>query len=122
MNEASHTMAPALMKRPRPSGPPASREIKRSLVLLSHFGLHCRPAALLVRTLEEFNCQVSVEVSGVVVNGRSVLGLLSLAAGYGTRLTFVVSGPQADEGMAAIQRLFDDNFSDAYEPKDRHRI
>ena len=122
MNEALQTMAPALMKGPRLSSPPASSEIRRSLVLLSHFGLHCRPAALLVRTLEEFNCQVSVEVSGIVVNGRSVLGLLSLAAGYGTRLTFVVSGPQAGEAMAAIQRLFDDNFSDAYEPKDRHRI
>ena len=117
MNQTAN--AGAVLTAPgRPAaGLPRNREIRKTLVLLSHRGMHCRPASLLARTLEEYNCRATVEVNGLVVNARSVLGLLSLAAGYGTRLTFALSGPQAREALAAVQHLFDDNFSEAYEPE-----
>jgi phosphocarrier protein HPr len=94
---------------------PKRSPIRQTLVLLNHQGLHCRPAALLVQTLEDFNCKVIVESHGTLVDGRSILGLLSLAAGFGTRITFVVTGPEAKEAMAAIQQLFEKSFAGAYE-------
>ncbi|HTQ50104.1 MAG TPA: HPr family phosphocarrier protein [Candidatus Acidoferrales bacterium] len=88
--------------------------VRQTLVLLNRQGLHCRPAALFVKTLADFNCKMTVECRGVQVDGRSILGLLSLAAGYGTRLTFVASGPDAEVAMTAIRHLFADNFAGAY--------
>lgn len=102
------------IKVPTACLPPNRSPIRQTLVLLNRQGLHCRPASLLVKTLGDFNCNVTVESGGTLVDGRSILGLLSLAAGYGTRLTFVVSGPEAMEAMVVIRTLFESNFAGAY--------
>ena len=104
----------APVQRPAPRIPPKPDSIRQTFVLLNPQGLHCRPAALLVKTLEEFDCKITVEGNGTLANARSIFGLLTLLAGYGTRLTFVASGPDAKSAMAAIQRLFEDDFAEAY--------
>jgi phosphocarrier protein HPr len=88
--------------------------VKRTFIIQNPRGLHCRPAALLIKTFEDFPCKVTVEGPGASANGRSILQLLSLAAGYETKLTFVLTGRDAKEAMAAVQRVFEDNFAEAY--------
>ena len=88
--------------------------ITRTLVLENRLGLHARPSALLVKRMLDFKAQVQVACEGELANGRSILGLLSLAAGYGSKLTFTLSGPDAASAMEAIQNLFNTNFEEAY--------
>jgi phosphocarrier protein HPr len=89
--------------------------IKQTFVLRNVLGLHHRPAMLLITTLRDFDCESNVECGGTTANARSILGLLSIAAGYRSKLTFVFKGRDATEAMTAIQRLFDENFSEAYD-------
>jgi phosphotransferase system HPr (HPr) family protein len=106
--------APPQPAIPHPAGAPA---LRRTFVLLNLPGLHCRPAALIVRTLNDFASDAAVECGGASASGRSIIELLSLAAGYGTPLTFVISGPDAKNAMAALERLFKTNFAQAYAEK-----
>lgn len=103
---------------PLADGPAAAQAgakiVRKTLVLKNRRGLHCRPAALLVNTLTGFRAQATVESNGGVANARSIFELMCLAAGYGTKLTFVFTGSDADDALAAIQRLFDNNFAAAY--------
>jgi phosphocarrier protein len=92
----------------------AAPAITRALVLRNRLGLHARPAALIVKTLQDFQASVDVLGDGQTANARSILGLLSLAAGYGSQLTFTASGPDAVCALEAVQRLFDTNFREAY--------
>ena len=96
------------------STPANGPTITRTLVLENRLGLHARPSALLVKKMLDYQAQVQVNCEGELANGRSILGLLSLAAGYGSKLTFSVCGPDAASAMEAIQRLFDTNFEEAY--------
>jgi len=77
-------------------------------------GLHARPCALLVKTLRPFRCQVEVQANGQLANGHSIMGLMALAAGDKTEITFVVTGSEAPEVLAAIRHLFETRFEDAY--------
>ncbi len=98
-----------------PPVPVASGTIRKTLVLKNRRGLHCRPAALLIKTQAAFRSTVMVEANDTRANGRSILGLMTLSAAYGARLTFTVTGLDAAETMAAIQGLFNNNFAQAYE-------
>lgn len=88
--------------------------VRRTLVLRSRNGLHARPAALLINRLRPFACAITAETADAKADARSLLGLLGLAAGYGTRLAFTAVGKDAAPAMEALQRLFDTNFSEAY--------
>jgi phosphotransferase system HPr (HPr) family protein len=69
---------------------------------------------LLIKTLYKFRSSVSVEVDGFIVDGRNILGLLSLAAGPGSKFTFTANGEDANEALDALQRVFEHNFAAAY--------
>lgn len=88
--------------------------VRQTFVLHNRHGLHCRPAALLIKKLKDFDCKVLVAGNGAVANGRSIIGLLTLAAGYGTKLTLTMTGPDAEAAMRVIRLLFENNFTDAY--------
>lgn len=102
------------------SGPlPADRRtkvIRKTLVLQNRLGLHCRPAALLIKALEGYSSKVMVEANNTLVNARSILGLMTLSAAFGTRMTFIASGPDAVEALAAVENVFQSNFAEAYAP------
>lgn len=91
-----------------------TRMISRIFILKNRRGLHWRPAMLLAHQLQHFSCAVTVESNGAIANGRKVFELLSLAAGYKTKLTFVLEGTDADKAMATLQALFRNNFAEAY--------
>jgi phosphotransferase system HPr (HPr) family protein len=79
-------------------------------------GMHARPCSLLIQTLHPLRCDISVRCGDQEANGRSIIGLLSLAAGCHSKLLFTISGPDAGAALAEIKRLFDAGFDQAYEP------
>ena len=91
--------------------------LRRVLVVPNQWGLHARPCALLVKTLRPFRCDVKVQTDGPVANGHSILSLLGLAAGFGTRLSFTATGIDAAQALAAVERLFESQFEEAYKTK-----
>jgi phosphocarrier protein HPr len=61
-------------------------------------GLHARPASMLIKTISAFDCEVLVEQGDCKANAKSIFGLLSLAAGYDTKLTFTAQGKRRSSG------------------------
>lgn len=75
------------------------------MTVVNRLGLHARPAALFVRKANEFECDIEVEKDGERVNGKSIMGLMMLAAGQGTRLRLLARGPQAAAALDALEGL-----------------
>ena len=80
--------------------------------LVNRLGLHARAAAQLVQTANRFKADVMVAKDGEEVNGKSIMGLLMLAAPVGSLLQVTVSGVDADEAMRAIGTLINDGFGE----------
>jgi len=76
-------------------------------VVANELGLHARPAGLFVTLADRFDAEIRVGRNGEWVDGRSVLSLLSLAAGKGTRLSVRAVGPDAREAVAALGALLE---------------
>jgi phosphocarrier protein len=80
--------------------------------LINRLGLHARAAAKFVHTTSRFSAQVLVRHNDEEVNGKSILGLLLLAAPCGSRLTITTSGDDEEPALAAIQALVQDRFGE----------
>lgn len=76
-------------------------------------GLHARPAALFVQTANQYESEIHVIKDGEDVNGKSIMGIMTLAAEAGSTVTVQVRGRDAQEAMAAIEKLFFANFGEA---------
>ena len=85
---------------------------QREFVVQASVGLHLRPAALLARTAADFDCRVDLEHQGRRANGRSLLGIITLRAGRGARVTVTTEGDDAAAAMDAVAALFETNFSE----------
>src|SRR6267142_211028 len=86
--------------------------IVKELTVLNKLGIHARPAALFVKTANRFACDIFVEKDGEKVNGKSIMGLMMLAAGPGSKLTIHADGPDANAALAELEtlvkRMFDE--------------
>ena len=85
--------------------------IEREFVVSNELGFHARPAGEFVRVASRFRSEVQVSRGGEWVSGQSVLSLLSLAAGPGTRLRVRAEGPDAAEAVAALGQLIERKHS-----------
>ncbi len=81
-------------------------------VLINRLGLHARAAAQLVQAANRFKADVTVAKEGEEVNGKSIMGLLMLAAPVGSQLRVTTSGEDAAEAMQAIRALINDGFGE----------
>src|SRR5687767_14559052 len=85
---------------------------ERELTVQNKLGIHARPAAMFVKTANRFDCDVFVEKDGEMVNGKSIMGLMMLAAGPGSKLTIHCEGEDCaaalDEIDALLKRKFDE--------------
>lgn len=86
--------------------------IEQEVVVQNKLGLHARPAAQLVKTAAQFKSNVYIRKDGQVVNGKSIMGVMMLAAGEGMKLTLVVEGEDEKEAVAALKDLFDRKFDE----------
>ena len=75
-------------------------------------GIHARPAAQFVKTANKFDSEITVEKDGEEIDGKSIMGLMMLAAGHGSVLTITTEGAQEKECMAAIGDLISRNFEE----------
>ena len=89
------------------------RTIKRTVTIVNSLGLHARPAALFVQTANQFpHCGITVSNTIERVNGKSIMGMMTLAAAYGTDLTIEIVGDRAEEAMEALCRLIANKFDE----------
>jgi phosphocarrier protein HPr len=87
---------------------------KAVFVVLNDKGLHTRPSTALVKCAANFNCQVSLSYRNYVVNGKSILGVLMLAAERGARVSVEAIGEDAAAAVEAILKLAKNKFNIKY--------
>ena len=92
-----------------------SEPLTRTVTVANPHGLHARPCLAISKTVGGFQAEVSVGFDGQTANAASVLELLSLAAGQGQQLVLSARGPQAEEALDALVRLFDEQFGVDYD-------
>src|SRR5438477_6649972 len=85
----------------------------RDFMVSNKLGIHARPAAMFVRTANRFACEIFVEKDGEKVNGKSIMGLMMLAAGPGSKLTVHAHGHDASQALAELEALFKGKFDEA---------
>jgi len=86
--------------------------LEGSFVIVNRLGLHARAAAVLVQTVSRFTSEVKLEKDGVEVNGKSIMGVLMLAAPKDSTVTVCVEGEDEAEAMSAIEALINDGFGE----------
>lgn len=84
----------------------------REFVLLNQLGLHARPAALFVKTASRFDADVLVEKDGNQVSGKSIMGLITLAASGGSTLKVTVTGRDGAQVLAQLATLIEGKFGE----------
>ena len=86
--------------------------IERTVTIRNRAGMHARPAALLVKTASSFAAQIFIEKDSERVNGKSIMGVITLGATFNTPLKIIAEGPDETEAVDAIQKLFDNRFEE----------
>jgi len=92
--------------------PDGEKALTRELTVVNKLGIHARPAALFVKTANRFACEIFVEKDGEKVNGKSIMGLMMLAAGPGSKLIIHADGPDASEALSEIESLVKRKFDE----------
>jgi phosphocarrier protein len=87
--------------------------IQRELVVSNLKGIHARPAAMFVKTANKFEAQVFVEKDGETVNGKSIMGLMMLAAGPGSRIRVTAEGGDAPAAVDELEKLLATKFGES---------
>jgi phosphocarrier protein len=91
----------------------ASPQHAKEFIVQNKMGIHARPAAMIVRVTNKFKADVFVEKDDEQVNGKSIMGLMMLAAGKDSRVRFLVTGDDALEMLAELEALFLRKFDEA---------
>ncbi|MDO8541651.1 MAG: HPr family phosphocarrier protein [Opitutaceae bacterium] len=91
----------------------ALQPVTKELVVQNKMGIHARPAAMIVRVTNKFKSEVFVEKDEEQVNGKSIMGLMMLAAGKGSKVKFIATGEDASGMLAEIDALFARKFDEA---------
>ena len=86
--------------------------VERTVEILNPLGLHARAAARFVRTATRFSSKVTVSKEGTIIDGKSILGILFLAATAGSELTITASGDDEEEAVEALVELVSNGFDD----------
>jgi phosphocarrier protein len=87
-------------------------KVAREAEIINKLGLHARPCAKFVKLANTFKCEVWVGKDGDTVNGKSIMGLMMLAAGNGSRLVLTCEGTDAEQALAAIEKLILSKFDE----------
>jgi|SRR3954467_9534549 phosphocarrier protein HPr len=88
------------------------KEVTRDLVVTNKLGVHARPAAMFVKIANRFESEIFVEKDGETVNGKSIMGLMMLAAGPGSKLSVRASGQDASQAVNELEALLKRKFDE----------
>jgi phosphocarrier protein HPr len=87
-------------------------DLTRELKIQNQYGIHARPAALFVKTASRYDCDIMVEKDGNEVSGKSIMGLMTLEASFGTTLKVTAEGADSEEALDELQALIDGKFDE----------
>jgi phosphocarrier protein len=87
--------------------------VERSFVIVNALGLHARAAAQLVQLANRFRSEIHVEKDGMNVNGKSIMGVLTLAAAKGSSITVLCDGEDAEQAMVALAKIIENGFGES---------
>lgn len=86
--------------------------LEQRFIVSNKLGLHARPAALLVQAANSFQSDITIQKGKQRVNAKSIMGVMMLAAGPGSTVIVQITGFDARKAMAAIAKLFQQNFQE----------
>lgn len=86
--------------------------IKRTVTVNNQAGLHTRPASMIVRTASKFDADIYIQKDNYEINGKSVIGVMTLAAEQGAELTLIFEGEDEEEAAEALVDLFEGGFGE----------
>ena len=89
-----------------------TNRVSKDLMVINKLGIHARPAALFVKVAAKFQCEIAVEKDGELINGKSIMGLMMLAAAQGSRLKIIAEGPDAEAAVRELEQLFAQKFNE----------
>lgn len=84
----------------------------KEMTVANKLGIHARPAAMFVKVANRFNCDILVEKDGETVNGKSIMGLMMLAAGPGSKILVEAAGKDATQALMELESLVKRKFDE----------
>ena len=85
---------------------------QRKVIIMNRAGIHARPAALLVQVANRFDSDIFLENGSERINGKSIMGIITLGATYRSELTITADGKDEEDAVEAIDRLFNNKFEE----------
>ena len=85
---------------------------EKFLTVLNRAGIHARPAALIAQTANKFSSEITIEKYSASVNAKSIMGVITMAAGYNTQLILRADGEDEKQAVEAISQLFESKFEE----------
>ncbi len=86
--------------------------VEKIVTVRHRAGIHARPAALIVKTANQFMSDFFIEKDTMKINGKSIMGIITLGASYKTNLKIILEGDDEQEAAAAIEELFINRFEE----------
>jgi phosphocarrier protein HPr len=90
----------------------ALQKVEKEISIVNRLGLHARPAAMFVRIASRYRSEIWVSKEGEEVNGKSIMGLMMLAAGQGSKLRIRCEGPDAEKAIEDLEQLIIAKFNE----------
>ena len=87
--------------------------LERTVRIVNKNGLHARPAAEIVKRAAKFNSEITIVKDDLDVNGKSIMGVMMLAAEHGSDITFRAEGPDAQQALDALATLVSNKFGES---------
>ncbi len=85
---------------------------EKMVTVKNRAGIHARPAALIAQTANKYASEILIEKDDTTINAKSIMGVITMAAGYNTVLTVKAEGSDAQEAVEAINQLFENKFEE----------
>jgi len=86
--------------------------IEKEVTVTNRAGLHTRPASMIVRTASQFKAEFYIHKDGYEINGKSIIGVMTLAAEQGATLMLICDGPDENDAIEALSKIFADGFGE----------
>jgi len=86
--------------------------VEKTTVIQNRAGIHARPAALIVQTAGKFKSKISLQKGDDSINAKSIMGIITLGAGFGTEIRIIAEGEDEMQAVEAIERLFLNRFEE----------
>ena len=90
----------------------SAQKVSKTITVINKLGIHARPAAVFAKTANKFKSDIFVEKDGETINAKSIMGLMMLAAGPGSKLLVVCQGADAAQALQAIEELIASKFGE----------